>query len=721
MSKETFKLYKTYGIVSIIFVLALAAAPPFTDHSNEWKKYQKKFKELEMSLVKDEMAKMEISNRPYEVKQILVDYPERVDRCTTCHLGIDNPDFKDFPQPFKTHPGKIHHAFEKFGCTVCHQGQGLGTTVEDAHGQVEFWEEPMLSKKEIQSSCNHCHNLIYLESGPLISRGKELFVSLGCHGCHKAKGYENFYRVGPSLRRIGNKVDPSWLVRWIKNPEKYQPKTKMPDFRLSEEEAVSIAAFLISQSDPNYKEPIQYDKGDINKGQKLFRTIGCLGCHKMGDDGNNFAPNLNNVGNKVKPDWLVNWFLDPKGYNPSTIMPRFRLSIEEAKDLTAFIINVGTKQKIPKFEKEILSQKRINQGEHLIKKKGCSGCHEIGGIEHSRIGPELIKVGAKLPFQLEFGNTSSDDIERSWLEWIQNKLKDPSVFDTELSKSNMPTFNISEKDRKALAVFLRGMDGKVVPSNFIKQLTVREFEIEQGRRVIAKYNCRGCHKIAGEGGDILTFYKGKFNAPPPLEMGGLHVGDRLKDSWMNSFLRNPKPVRGWLKVKMPTFMLSQDEIYYITRYFVNFAEDQVPYERGIRDIPPDSYLIEGRKLVLAFECTECHDEKGSRGPKFSLMSERLRKNWAKNWLKYTRTLYPGTKMPDHWPVRKGKHVISSKYPLAKSIMDGDVDKQINAIWEYISNYNEKPFLDVELPEEEEDEEEEEFEEEEEIEAEEAEV
>jgi hypothetical protein len=39
-------------------------------------------------------------------------------------------------------------------------------------------------------------------------------------------------------------------------------------------------------------------------------------------------------------------------------------------------------------------------------------------------------------------------------------------------------------------------------------------------------------------------------------------------------------------------------------------------------------------------------------------------------------------------------------------MDGDVDKQINAIWEYIANYNEKPFLDVELPEEEEFEEEE---------------
>ena len=27
-----------------------------------------------------------------------------VERCTSCHLGISNPDFKDTPQPFTSHP-----------------------------------------------------------------------------------------------------------------------------------------------------------------------------------------------------------------------------------------------------------------------------------------------------------------------------------------------------------------------------------------------------------------------------------------------------------------------------------------------------------------------------------------------------------------------------------------------------------------------------------------
>ncbi|MGR3179247.1 MAG: c-type cytochrome [Candidatus Anammoxibacter sp.] len=630
------------------FLVFLTIAVIWKDYNREWKQYQRTFYKMQVDLAKTEEEKKEILNQKMGIKQIILKQ-NNADRCITCHLGLEDTRFKNAPQPFSAHPGKNHHSFEKFGCTVCHHGQGLATTVESAHGYVSFWEEPLLPREEIQSTCSQCHDQIYLEDGPVISRGKELFISLGCHGCHKTKGYENLYKVGPSLKRIGSKVDHPWLVRWIKEPSKYQPDTKMPYFRFSEEEAISIAAYLISQSDPDYHELIQYDTGDVSKGRNLFKTIGCLGCHRMGKEGNPFAPDLSHVGDKVKPDWLVNWFLHPRGYNPNTIMPKFRLSIKEAKDLSAFILTVGSKQKVPKFEEEILSPERIKQGKELIRKRGCTACHDINGIEHARIGPELSKFGAKLPTQLDFGNTNvtvealagflkglegreissnflkqlsvkEKDIGSTWLTWVQTKLKDPTAYDTELHKSNMPTFNITEKDIKALAVFLKGMEGREISSNFLRQLSVREFEIDQGRKSIAKYNCRGCHEIAGKGGDILKFYKGKYYAPPTLERGGLHVGERLKDSWMYSFLREPTPsVRRWLKVKMPTFLLSQDEIYYIIRYFVNLAEEKISYEPEIRDIPPESRRIEGSKeqehvvngrgLFLHY-CASCHGNAG---------------------------------------------------------------------------------------------------------------
>src|SRR5437667_2214173 len=53
----------------------------------------------------------------------------RVDRCTTCHLGVDQKTYADAPQPFKTHPNldlflasSSPHPTESFGCTTCHSG-----------------------------------------------------------------------------------------------------------------------------------------------------------------------------------------------------------------------------------------------------------------------------------------------------------------------------------------------------------------------------------------------------------------------------------------------------------------------------------------------------------------------------------------------------------------------------------------------------------------------
>ncbi len=79
-----------------------------------------------------------IEASPIEVKQTVINDFEktsfgelkaRVDRCTTCHLGYNEPLFADAPEPFKSHPIPellALHNPEKFGCTPCHQGAGAG-------------------------------------------------------------------------------------------------------------------------------------------------------------------------------------------------------------------------------------------------------------------------------------------------------------------------------------------------------------------------------------------------------------------------------------------------------------------------------------------------------------------------------------------------------------------------------------------------------------------
>src|SRR5262249_19035995 len=38
------------------------------------------------------------------------------------------------------------------------------------------------------------------------------------------------WKVGPSLRRIDEKANPAWAVRWIRAPRDFRPDTKMPPF-----------------------------------------------------------------------------------------------------------------------------------------------------------------------------------------------------------------------------------------------------------------------------------------------------------------------------------------------------------------------------------------------------------------------------------------------------------------------------------------------------------
>lgn len=167
----------------------------------------------------------------------------------------------------------------------------------------------------------------------------------------------------------------------------------MPKFDdLTEDDIIAIASYLINASDKDYQfhEPYNND-GDPEKGQILFDMLGCLACHAIDDKGEGFAPNLSNIATKVYPDWLYNWLKNPKQYNDKTIMPSLRLSDEEARDITAFLLKHGERKPytdITDIEQKIRREDFIKNGERLIKNRGCFGCHDIPGMEKEmRIAP----------------------------------------------------------------------------------------------------------------------------------------------------------------------------------------------------------------------------------------------------------------------------------------------------------------------------------------------
>lgn len=368
------KLFYAANILLLsVFVWALVQ-----DDAAEWKTYQKNYYRMTADAYEKQAAaekdpkKAEVlsalakSNRraPLEIKQVIVGDLGRYDRCITCHVGMDEYTNPTMRTPFdkddkvsvvyKGHPqidGALAkaHPFTKFGCTACHEGQGLATTKEAAHGWVMHWEHPMLKGVHIQGSCVKCHgNFETLKGAEVAAKGKKLFNEHGCQGCHAINGkggvisvdlgdiadkpFEriagfNFKRV-----RIDGKELPeehwniqNWILGHLTNdPEHVTPNdpfarlnaepipaSGMADFtkELSRSDADAIAAYLSGMTkeemipyrwhvpEPAAREPKFSDAKA--RGRYVYQKYGCTGCHGL--DAKQGRRRFNALGAGQKP------------------------------------------------------------------------------------------------------------------------------------------------------------------------------------------------------------------------------------------------------------------------------------------------------------------------------------------------------------------------------------------------------------------------------------
>lgn len=239
----------------------------------------------------------------------------RFDRCRTCHVNADRANGKlpalpfghpksddiqewistnSYPHPFASHSrpdvyttAASPHPVETFGCTICHDGNGSGTSFQNGEhtpnnpfqGQQwsqdhhyhhnHFWEYPMQPDRFIESSCLKCHHDVvelgvnpeYGPTAPKVYEGFQLIEKYGCFGCHEIRGYDGLTQIGPDLRlepstpearaaaaadptkvpgrmrkvgpalaHIGTKTDADWIQYWTEQPSRFRPNTRMPQF-----------------------------------------------------------------------------------------------------------------------------------------------------------------------------------------------------------------------------------------------------------------------------------------------------------------------------------------------------------------------------------------------------------------------------------------------------------------------------------------------------------
>ena len=263
---ERFYKWVTIGgsLVCILF-FGLAAYEELA--LREWKSYRLEFKEKLRAAAKTDAQIEAAEDFPIAIQQNLLPELGRVDRCITCHGGLENPSMADADLPHRAHSGDylLHHPIEKFGCTVCHGGQGRALSRRQAFARSPgiHWDYPVLPMAYAQLSCGKCHMAVFdpqqeLPGADVLARGKKLFLENGCLGCHVVRGTGG--TLGPELTRQGLKTkheydfthvegertERTWLREHFVAPERVSPGSKMPALDLDEDDLTALISFTMA-------------------------------------------------------------------------------------------------------------------------------------------------------------------------------------------------------------------------------------------------------------------------------------------------------------------------------------------------------------------------------------------------------------------------------------------------------------------------------------------
>ncbi len=478
------------------------------------------------------------------------------------------------------------------------------------------------------------------------AHGKELFESRGCLACHSIGEGDQMQGgvFSANLTRVGEKANYDYLVRWIHNARQ-RTRPYCP-----------------------------YEKKDIGPEDYAKK-----GLPYQFDLDHSRCPN---DGHELQVQNM-------------TVMPSLRLSPEDAEDIATYLMT-QKKQEPSSYANAVFMDDPAlkEEGKKWVRFYGCGGCHEISGMEdEGRIGTELTYEGSKPIERLDFalftevsqrgGKDSEpikdkDDLARlpdgpatePWYDhkgFFEHKLAEPNIYDQgkvkgETEALRMPNLHLTKDQVLDLTTFLLGSQETSLPQSYQYKPGDARHDIQEGWWVVKKYNCMGCHQFIPGQRTILMGLKQYQDVQEQLPPKLLTEGARVDPEWLRKFLSNPalsttdtnrNGVRPYLKVRMPTFSFSDNELRKLVRFFEALSQQPLPY------IPEEVPALTTKETDMARSlfsstaapCLKCHatgdatHDKIATAPNFLLAKERLKPDWVERWITDPQAVSPGTSMP----------------------------------------------------------------------------
>jgi mono/diheme cytochrome c family protein len=509
--------------------------------------------------------------------------------------------------------------------------------------------------------------------------GSLLVAELRCAACHAGVSRDpRFDKAAPELAEVGFRVDPGYVRRFLASPSTVHPGTTMPDVlaRLPEgdREKVSEALthFLVAQSKGS--EPVaQTQPADPADGKELYHRVGCVACHgpkdvpeaggigtspdddEEDDDEEDQEPTrqpvtpiaipLGHVSAKYSAASLSAFLFEPLRVRTSGRMPDMKLTPEESRAIAAYL--VGDE---PRRRDFVPDPALVAHGAKHFRELNCAACHTLAGNEPAPL----------------VGSLAQADFTRGCLAEASGRG---------------PKYSLTQPQVQAIIASLRAKP-----------------ETDSDALVVAKtmtaFRCIACHVRDDYGGvpeEYNPFFTGSEpnlgddgRIPPPLTL----VGAKLRPVWLAKVLFDGESVRPYMATRMPQYgaanlghlpdLVARLDVLESPAMEIPPAENRSPSEQALEK----ELRAGGRELLgdKGLNCIACHRFNGkpalaNQGIDLMTTFPRLEPGYFNRYLRDPGAFRPRTIMPSAWPGGVAVH---------KTILDGDTEKQIAAIWYYLS-------------------------------------
>ena len=375
----------------------------------------------------------------HEIKQlVLSDVRQRLnymetyttDRCTTCHIAIDDPEFsmEKLAQKLERSLPGVDEAMLRLGRDALgfpnaptHEASGTPFPTGEV---TEHWDELTDAQQKDYFEALLAEVNTYLKASgrktielgqPLLAHPDlDLFVSvdsahpmakIGCTVCHEGNPQEtDFVQAAhsPPTHEVQERWADKYYIHMLGVPNitfetvaHYWDRTmRLPQY------TEAGCAKCHSQITDIDRFAGERRGARINLGQHLFLEVGCINCHNVDDlrGSRRVGPDLARVAFKLTPGFVQRWAYFPQKFRPSTRMPHFfeqennnegsdnqfdphpvLRSQTEVAAISKYLFAVSTELAVSTEWYPVLPPEGVTgdveRGRELFRTAGCLACH----------------------------------------------------------------------------------------------------------------------------------------------------------------------------------------------------------------------------------------------------------------------------------------------------------------------------------------------------------